>query len=164
MPATGVVWDRLLQDLQTACINLNLQGTVAPSIGANVILQQLPEQLNISQFPCILVTHFGEQEEESGDSDFEEDCVVYPVRLMVLDDASPYFQARRPDYLSWRHSIQSTLRGRVIYPLLASTPECFDIRVQNLPAVDPRLPESQWFRSGVIALCHTQEQRNRNQT
>jgi hypothetical protein len=169
------IQDRTMQDIAAIITNLisagKLQGTVNVDIGIQkVYIQLIQEELNVASFPCVLVTTQDETEEEDEEnSTFEEDWVIYPVRIMICDPMSPNYQARRPDYQRWRHVIAQALRGLCNYTdglnnsILANTPEAFDVRLRNLPVIDARLPENQFVQSGMVALVHTQETRLRNQ-
>ena len=165
---TASIQDRLEQDLALLVQGLNLQSLnlppLAPSgnpgVGSNVFVQMLPDELNVIQFPAVLVTSFGERARDEG-STFEQRLTIYPVRVMVLDSASPYFQARKADYESWCFTIAQTLEGLVNAPILPDVDECWTIDAEELLSIDPRLPESQWFRGGVTALCYTSVSRKR---
>ena len=158
----SAIHDRLLTDLQGLIQSLDLSGSsgVIGDIGSNVYVQLAEEELNVL-FPCVLVSSVGETEEE-GESDLEDDVVIYPVRISILDQVAPNYQQRRPTYQDWRHQIARKLRGLVNYPLLDNVPELHDVRLRNLPTVDPRLPEHAFFQAGLVALCYTNETRTRS--
>lgn len=155
------IHERCCQDIASLIGELGLAGQfgVMPDL-ARIYVQLLEEQLQLL-FPCVLVTTQGQSEEEL-ESSFEEDYVNYPVRVMILDPMAPNYQARRPIYLRWRLAIAQMLRGRVHHPLLPSTPECWDIRLANLPTVDEKAPEHPFYRAGLVAWCHTSTARIRN--
>lgn len=158
----SAIHDRLATDLQAVIQTLELSGSsgVIGDIGDNVYVQLAEEELNVL-FPCVLVSTVGESEEE-GESDLEDDVVVYPVRISILDQMAPNYQQRRATYQSWRHQIARKLRGLVNYPLLENVPELHDVRLRNLPTVDPRLPEQAFFQAGMVAMCFTNETRSRS--
>ncbi len=164
MAATGVILDRLEQNLTALIAGLNLQGTpgTTPDVGANVYRQMLPEQLNI-QLPAVLVTSFGEESRpsENGES-FETVGTAFPIRVMILDAAGPYPQAREGDYLAWNHTLRLKFEDPGIPAQLADCPELWWIEVAKITQIDPRLPESQWFQAGVLLTCHVSEARPRS--
>ena len=163
------IQDRLEQDITLLVQGLNLQSLNQPplapvgnpGIGTNVFTQMLPEQLNVAAFPAVLVTSFGERARDEG-STFEQRLTIFPVRIMILDAAQPYFQARRGDYEYWHQTIAATLEGMTNYPLFPDVPECYTVDVEELTSIDPRLPESQWFRGGLVAQCRTSRYRQHN--
>jgi hypothetical protein len=160
--ATAAIHDRLEQDLQALVQALNLTTTTGAtgSVGQNVLIQQLEDSLGVPTWPAVIVTAQGLAEEE-GDSNFEDDVVIYPVLILVCDSARGNAQAARPDYLAWRRQIAATLRGLVNYPLLTSTPECHDVRVRDLPALPDSAAVKQYVVQGLVAECHTNELRIR---
>ena len=165
---TATVQDRVEQDIALLIQSLNLQSLNLspqpaagnPGIGSNVIVQMVPDELNVAAFPAVLISSFGERARDEG-STFEQRCTVYPIRVMVLDAAQPSFQSRRSDYEYWLHEIAATLEGLVNHPIFTDAPECWTVDVEDLLSIDPRLPESQWFRGGLVALCSVSEARRR---
>jgi len=163
------VQDRLEQDISLLVQGLALQSlnlpplnpSGNPGIGSNVFTQMLPEQLNVIQFPAVLVSSFGERARDEG-STFEQRLVIYPIRVTILDVAQPYFQSRRGDYEWWSQQIAATLEGLTNYPLFPDVPECYAVDVEELTSIDPRLPESQFFRGGLVAHCRTSRYRQHN--
>jgi hypothetical protein len=163
----NVLPDRLLTDMVALVQGLNLQGsqdgngnTITPNLGTNVFDQMTFDESNVA-WPACIVTYEDESEEE-GESTFESDVVIYPVRVLIADRVSERWQQSRPDYLRWRHSIAQTLRGLVDQPLLPNCPELFDVRLRNLKIFDPRTREYQFVVTGLIAQCYTAEPRQRN--
>ncbi len=148
----------LIQALLNTSSLAGLAGTI-PNVQA-VFTQMVDERLSM-QFPAVLVSIEDEAEEE-GDSDFEEDGVIYPVKVVVLDAMTPFYQQRRPYYLLWRRNLAMMLRGRCEPPVLPNTPECFDIRIRNKAVIPGSTKGAQLVVSGFTALCHTVEVRERN--
>ncbi len=163
------VQDRLEQDIASFIAALNLQSlnmtplasSGNPGPGPNVFVHLLPDQLNLVQWPVILVSSFGEQARDEG-STFEQRLTIYPVRVMVLDAAQPYFQSRRSDYEYWSQTIAAKLEGLTNYPLLEDVPELYHVDTEDLLSIDSRLPESQFFRGGLVAHCRTSRYRQHN--
>ena len=162
LPLTLTPLDRLEQNLVSLVQSLNLTGTAGttPNVGNNVYRQMLPEELNV-QFPCVLVTSFGEKARD-GDAghSFETRGTAYPIRVMILDPAGPYPQAREGDYLAWNRTMARTFDGLAL-PVnsLPDCPECWQVETEEITHIDPRLPESQWFRGGIRLICHVSEAR-----
>ena len=160
----SAIQTRLLSDLQAQIQALDLTGSTGATgdIGQNIFVQLLNETLNITTWPAVLLSVEGEAEEEQNEAEnFEEDCVTYPVKILLVDTMRPGYQKARDDYYSWRHAIAQALRGLVNYPLLTNTPECHVIYVRNLPIVTVELKRQQFVVCGVVALCHTNESRVR---
>jgi len=165
MAVTGVIHDRLQQDLALVIQAMNLVGskndagqTVTGDIGENVFTQLNFDESNI-KYPCVLLTCEDETEEDDDATSFEEDGVIYPVRILICDRVSTRWQNSRADYLRWRWTIQQTLLGLPAgvqgASFLPDVPECWDIRLRRLKVYDAKLPQYQFMVSGLVALCRT---------
>ena len=156
------IHDRAMVDLAAFITDLGLptSPTVAP-VAPTVYTQMLPDETNIV-LPAILVTCEGISEEEGDRSSFEQDHVIYPVAVAILDRVSVRYQEMRPIYLSWRRTMMRALRGLVNMPLLENTPEVTDIRLRPGVIFDPETREYQLLQSGFTVLCHSFEDRERN--
>lgn len=137
---------------------------VGPIQSANVIVQQVEERLQLPAncWPAVILTNQGmtEEENEAG-STFEDDAVIYPVAVVVVDRHRPNYQAARADYLYFRRTIQNKLRGLVNPPLLLNTPEVSDIRLENLQAIPAEIAELDTPAMGFVARCFAWEARTR---
>lgn len=163
--ATAVlsVWDRAMTDLQSVVQSLCPivsagPGVVSPISAGNVIVQQVEDRLQLpaNPWPALILSCQGiAEDDDDGQSDFENDAVVYPIHCFLLNPVpSTNFQLARQDLLFFRQTIQAKLRGLVNYPLLAGTPEVCDIRLKNLDAVPASIAELQTLVSGFTVLAH----------
>lgn len=163
-PPTTSIYDRAMGDLQTLLAALNLsvpagmfENPVVGNVGTNVFVQMFPETTN-EIYPCLLLTCEDETEEDDEETDnFNGDGVIYPVRILICDRVSERYREARPVYQLWRLIVQQTLLGLPTgpIPLLANTPECWDIKVRRLRVFDPKLPQYQFLVSGMVALVRT---------
>jgi hypothetical protein len=166
MAITGVIHDRLQQDITLGIQALNLLGskneagqTITGDIGANVLAQFNFDESNV-MYPCVVLTCEDEIEEDDETTSFEEDGVIYPVRILICDRVSTRWQDSRPDYQRWRWTIQQWLLGLPAGVAPGATffpdvPECWDIRLRRLKIFDAKLPQYQFMVSGFVALCRT---------
>lgn len=163
MAVTGVIHDRLQQDLAAILIALNLQGskdgkgnTVTGNVGTNVYTEQTFDESNV-KYPCIVLCYEDESEEDDDEAaNFEEDGVIYPIRLLICDRTSQRWQDSRPDYLRWRWTVSQVLLGLDANPgFFPDVPECWGIRLRRLKIYDPQAPKYQFMVSGMVVLCRT---------
>ena len=162
--AAASTHDRCQTDLAALVAALNLQGTpgVTGNVGSNVFTQAILDEAGL-KFPCVVVAIEDEAEtEEEGEGNFEQDGVAYPVRVLICDRVSARYQDARADYLRWRHAIARRIRDLATYPLLPNVGEAWTVTIRPLKVFDPRLPQYQFLVSGLVAVVHCTEDRQRD--
>jgi len=162
------LYDRLLNDLQTLIVGLNLQGVagIVGNVGSNVYVQTRGEkQRLLDNYPCILVTNEGQTEEESEyGTSYETDGISYPVAILIYDQPTTNPTLAAPTYRQWRITIRTTLRGLVKYPIFADCPETIAIKIHNLASLPDGIPARDNVVSSLVADCWCNEATVRNDT
>lgn len=167
--ATATLHERLMEDVQSLVIGLNLTGSsgATGSVGQNVAVQWQEERLDLPAYPAVVVSCQGEAEDVTTElSTSEYKGTTYPVRVLIVDQARTDFQAARLDYLAWRKSIRDALheKGNVpvppatVPPLLPNSAECAYVRVRPLKTSE-RAPKVPLVVSGAVAECFCTETR-----
>ena len=166
------VSDRIDLDLVALIKNLELKalpitlanGAVMGDIGDNVYARGISADTTDMNFPAVEINSDGLREEE-GESNFEEDVVIYRKRILIADHASVLEAASySAQYLMWRETIMRTLRGLVARPLLPDVPELQDVRLEPESVFDAQQQGGKfmWLISGFVAKFTTNQPRLRN--
>ena len=127
---------RLMADVQALIAGLDLTASSGATgdVGGNVVVQWERERLNLATLPAAVVSCEGESEGVTNElSNSEQRGTTYPVRVEVVDQGRPDYQAARTDYLAWRHAIIKALHEKTNahdppaaspLPVLPNCPEC----------------------------------------
>lgn len=115
-----------------------------PWIGNRVYKQVQPSEVNIAM-PCCIVSLAGLLETDEGGTNIRDD-VGYPLRVDLVDRASPDDKRIIPLVTKARQSIQRAFRQQ----RLPGVPETYVCRVEPAPIYDPELPAYQIALSSFV--------------
>jgi hypothetical protein len=143
--ALDSIHERLLQGMRQA-----YSGVILTLPDDRIYVRTLPDEKAIT-YPCVFIT-VGTTAEQEGESDFLNDCVIYPVGVFIGDRAPIDDQKARPLFLGWRKALMQRTRALTTLP---GVPECMDVRVNPETIIQDLTPR--WFsiQSGFTAQCHT---------
>ncbi len=145
---------RSVQDRMSDAVVARVQQLVMAQ-GINVhVYNQIIEDDRIAQFPCIFVVFAGESEDDAGGLN-DLDDIGYPFRVLIVDRNSENYQVPKGRYLLWRQQIARAVRNQ----RLSTVAESINTKVRYSNIADKRLPQYQYFVSGLRVNCISREVR-----
>jgi hypothetical protein len=154
--------ERVITGLAELVRGLALSGEAGLVNGVQEVYEEtLPARADLV-FPSVLVSSLGEQPEEGEYSTFEEEHVVYPVRVLFLDQRpaqADAWEQRRGVYKRWRYQVAHAARGLTRQPLLTGVPEAFKVEPGRFSFPPADTAAAEFCQAGVLLEVHTNEPR-----
>src|ERR1700727_1296684 len=107
------LYDRLLADLQTLVVAMNLQGDGlnTGNIGHNVYVQTRSSKMRLLDvYPCVLITNEGQTEDELP-ATVTKDFPLSPVLIFISHQPIVTPTLAGPVYRQWRETVQVMIEG-----------------------------------------------------
>ena len=108
--------------------------------------------------PCVAIT-IEDTAEEEDEWNYRQTGSIYPVNVLILDDADTYQDERRKVLLGLRKAIVGHLQTLATLP---NVPECWNVEAKYANILDSKFfTDYQKIVSSLTARCHTLETRPR---
>lgn len=150
------IYERLLLGCREVAAGVDLRSLAAD----RVYVRTVPDVLAV-EMPCVQIMPANEPEQD-GESDFENDGVIYPVAVTILDRRDEQDLEARAQWLGWRKALMRAFRRLTTVPGVTEE-ECWNLVVVPRLLMEPTAPAWDEVRTGFTVLCHTTEPRTRDE-
>lgn len=146
MTASDPVHEQIIDAVVARLQSITFGGTTeSPAANQAIYDTMIPVDL-INRFPCLIVSLEGEPEVLGGVMNNTDDH-VYGVHISIVDrNDDPTYKVSRSKYLAWKTKIS---RAFMSQRLTGVTPQAWATSIKAGPTVDPKLPEKEYFVTGL---------------